>query len=222
LRFSLLYRHPYYIVPIHRKQYRPRPDAVLEHLPYDKRKMLCDWMLNNCLSYEQMVPMLWNDHGIKTNRGSLSTFYRRWVLKELIRRREQMVIEAGDYGKEIERNPEKFADATLDALWQKAWQEARKPDSTTTSLKVYVELLVKLKDQILNEKKVGMMETRLAMLEKKEKAAREAVKNSSKTHNEEFVEQMRQIFKRDDANGTISNGQPTATEKVRHQNGVST
>jgi len=173
---------------------KARCNAVLEHLTYQQRQTLNDWLLNQPLRLEDIKERIFDEFGIKTSIASISKYYRRYCYQELVRRREA-VKEADVYNEEIEKHSGEFFKPTMDALAAKTCREARKENATAKELKLYVDLVTKYQELKLKEVKVDIMLRRLRLLEKKA-AALEKSMQKSRVSDEEFLEKMRVVFRR--------------------------
>jgi hypothetical protein len=165
---------------------KARCNAVLEHLTYQQRQTLNDWLLNQPLRLEDVKERIFDEFGIKTSIASISRYYRRYCYQELLRRREA-VKEADVYNEEIEKHPGEFFKPTMDALGAKTWREACKENATPKELKLYVDLVTKYQ--------VDIMLRRLRLLEKKASALEKSMQKS-RVSDEEFLEKMRGVFQR--------------------------
>jgi hypothetical protein len=170
---------------------KPKYNAVLEHLTYQQRQTLNDWLLNHPLRLEDIKERIFDEFGIRTSIASISKYFRRYCYQELIRRRES-VKEA----EEIEKHSGKFFERTMDALAAKTWREARKENATPKELKLYVDLVSKYQELKLKEVKVDIMLRRLRLMEKKA-AALEKSMQKSRLSDEQFLEKMRGVFNRE-------------------------
>ena len=178
---------------------KPKYNAVLEHLTYEQRQKLNDWLLNQPLRLEDVKERIFDEFGIKTSIASISKYFQRYCYQELIRRREADVC-----NEEIEKHRGKFFEPTMDALAAKTWREARKENATPKELKLYVDLVSKYQELKLKEMKLDIMLRQLRLLEKKA-AALEKSMQKARLSDEQFLEKMRVVLKGEAA---TSNGQP--------------
>lgn len=174
---------------------KPTTKAILEYITYDQRVTLCDWLLNRRMTYAEVVVQLKEQFDVQCSIFAVQEFYRKYVYQELIRRRAESVREAGMRTEEIAKNPGDFIKPTMDALWEKAFLESRKPESSVKEMKIYVELLVRLKAQLLDERKVELMERRMVQLERKTAALEKEANKKPRLTDQEFMEKMRTVLK---------------------------
>jgi hypothetical protein len=79
-------------------------------------------------------------------------------------------------------------------------------------VKVYIELLVRLKAQMLDERKVDLMERRMRVLERKTAALEKEATKKPRLSDEQFIEKMRTVLK---GETKLSNG-TASLETARH------
>jgi hypothetical protein len=177
------------------EDYLLRPTTNLDYLPQELRIDICDWMLNSRMAYSAMKVKLKAEHNFTTSEKQLSQFYRRYCLPELMRRRAEAAHIAAMRAEKADSEPADFCKSTLDVLWEKAFTEAQRPESAVKDLKIYVELLARINGQILDERKVELMQRRLALVEKKQAAIEQDLKKKSRVTDDKFLAKVRTVLK---------------------------
>jgi hypothetical protein len=152
-------------------------------------------MLNTPITYLAIMIKLREEHNFKTTEKQLSQFYRRYCLPELMRRRAEAAHIAAMRSEKADKEPADFCKATLDVLWEKAFVEAQRGESQVKDLKIYVELLARINGQLLDERKVQMMQRRLEVIEKRQAVLEENAKRKSRVPDSRFLEKVRTVLK---------------------------
>jgi len=168
---------------------KPAPSAKLELLDENQKQELCEWILTPGLSYRLVKKMAAEEFKLEISQSTLSRFYRSYCVVELLRQRADAVFVTDEIGKEIERVPGRWDQATIDAIKQKSFEMAIRPGSKPTDVKNLYSLVLKHRDQEMNERKLKLLEA----AEKKVREAEETTKNSTLS-DEEKQQRMKEIF----------------------------
>lgn len=154
---------------------RPRSDAKLLNLPEEQKAQLCDWLLSG-IPYHRIKAMLKEaPFSLSISLSSLSDFYQQFCSAELIARRQRAVSTADEIAVEVSKQPGKFDAATIDALKQKAFELSINPGADPRDVKSLFMLVLKARDQELQEKDVDIKLRRLELLEKNAAQAKDAL-----------------------------------------------
>jgi hypothetical protein len=108
----------------------------------------------------------------------------------LLARRRRAVGAADSRVEEAERNPAQFDRATIDAIKQKAFELAESPQSDPKDVKAILTLVLKARDQDIEERRVAILEARAKQAEQAEAVLQQNVSP------EEQAARIREIFKR--------------------------
>ena len=167
---------------------KPRSDAILLNLPEEQQAKLADWLLSG-MPYHEARVLVEKEFGKSVK--SLSAFAEFWCAvcqPALLSRRSRALGAASVRAEAVRLNAGEFDIATLDAIKQKAYELAESPDANPKDVKSILTLVLKARDQDLEER-------RISLLEQKARQADEAqqVMASALTADEKAA-RMRQIF----------------------------
>jgi len=153
---------------------KPRSDSKLMNLPEEKIAQLSEWLLSG-IPYHQVKKMVKEQFSLDTSLASLSAFYQSVCAQELIARRQRAVTTADEIAKEAQTKPGQFDAATIDALKQKAFELSVNPGADPRDVKSLFMLVLRARDQDLQEKDVEIKLRRLALLEANAARAKEVL-----------------------------------------------
>lgn len=140
-----------------------KPKNPLLNLPEISQARLADWLLGG-MTYHEANLLVEKEFGIapSASLGRYSRFWEQVCVPMLLRRRQRMAGTAAERAKEAAENPAEFDRATLDALQQKAYELAESPTSNPKDVKSILMLLLKAKDQALEERRLVLLEAEAA------------------------------------------------------------
>lgn len=172
-----------------------KPRNPLLQMPEGDQARLADWLLGG-MTYHEANLLLEKEFSIAP--GSLSRFTPFWsevCVPQLLLRRRRMAGTAAERAKEATANPAEFDRATLDALQQKAYELAENPQADPKDVKAILTLLLKAKDQSLEERRLELDLSKFkieedAFFQRLLKSAAEI--NASNLSNAEKIAAMRQ------------------------------
>lgn len=144
------------------------------NLPEEKQAQIADWLLSG-LPYHQVKQLIDTELKITTSFGALSAFWADVCTPALLARRRRAVTTADEIADEASQKPGKFDEATIEALRQKAFELSVSPRADPRDVKSLFMLVLKARDQDLQERQVDVAERRVALLEQKISEARQAL-----------------------------------------------
>jgi hypothetical protein len=153
---------------------KPRSDSKLDALDVDQQRQLCEWLLTPGLNYERVKELVFEKFNTSTTGSSLSRFYRDYVGAYVLERRRQAVGLATEIGEELKRAPGEFSAQTIDALEQKAFELAQNPMVDPKEVKAIFSLVLKARDQSLDERRLVLHEKKAAAFDRAQAALTEA------------------------------------------------
>lgn len=117
---------------------KPRADSKLASLPENQREMLRRWLVDENLSYAAARARLREDFGVETSERALSRFYATECFSDRFR-------EAGEFAdrvaESLRESPDKFDEATIALLKQKAFERAVAKDGNLKELQILANIL---------------------------------------------------------------------------------
>jgi hypothetical protein len=168
---------------------KTRSDAILLNLPEDQQAKLAGWLLNGVPYHEARV-LVEKEFGLSLKSlDPFKNFWREVCQPALLARRARAHSTAEQRAEEAKRNPGQFDLATLDAIKQKAYEISEQPDASPKDVKAILMLVLKARDQDLEER-------RIAVLEKKALQAEQAkgVLEDKELNEAQRAARMREIF----------------------------
>jgi hypothetical protein len=172
---------------------KPRSDSRLASLNPQQKAQLRTWLVDENLAYEKVVELLRDDFNIRTSTGALSRFYAtecfRLRSSEAKTFAEQCVQELRDSG-------EKFDEATLALVKQKAFERAYARNGNLDELATLAKIIGDSAKLELKKRDQELTERRIQILEQKAKQADQAQKitGNPKLSDEEKAARMRSLF----------------------------
>lgn len=151
--------------------------------------MLADWLLSGMPYYEAQKQVK-DQFGVEVR--SLKSFSRFWQEvcgPALLARRHQARTVAEELAAEAVKHPGRFDQATIDALKQQAFELSISPNAKPKDVKALFSLVLKARDQDLNERKIAILERKAEQAD----AAASAV-SDGKLSPQEKERRLKQIF----------------------------
>jgi hypothetical protein len=152
---------------------KPRSDARLKSLPAHQREQLIRWLTDDNLSYADAKERLWQDMRVKTSTAALSQFYATECFTLRYSQAREIAETVGDA---IATDPEKFDEATIALIKQKAFERAVAKSGDIDELGILFKMLGDSAKLAIKQKELALGERRVALLEKKAALADEAEK----------------------------------------------
>lgn len=166
-----------------------KPKAVLEtQLDEQQQAQLAEWLLSG-MPYHKARELVADQFGVRVSLGAFSGFWDRVCSSALIARRRRAVSAADTIRQEAEARPGAFDVATLQAIQTKALELSINPACDPAELATLFKLILKARDQDLEERRVQLLEARAAQADE----AQKAIKNEALTP-EERDARLKQIF----------------------------
>ena len=195
---------------------RARPDAKLEYLSYNQHVKLCQWLLTEGLSYEDIEKKIKRGFGFSISGSAIAQFYKQHIVKHLTSRRQRAVDVAMGYVEEAEKTPAQFATAAMDALQVKLVKASFDPTVSAKELKIYSELLLRWSEQKLRAQEVQLKMRRVQLLERRQKKLEAVFSMESKLNSDEVAQRVRLIFKQNGHDEpTTNNNEETPIQDQR-------
>lgn len=171
---------------------KTRPDDVLGNLGDAEQLKLCDLLTTQGLTLYDVRDIIAkpppDGFSCSTSVSALSRYYNKHVGPMLIAKRQRAVSTAEAVAQEASRTPGRFDAATIDALKQKAFELAISPQVNPKDVKAIFSLVLKARDQDLEDRRVTLLEQQAAKAEQAEKVV------MSEASPEEKQQQLRAIF----------------------------
>lgn len=117
--------------------------------------MLCDWLLSG-LPQEKVRLLLHKEFSVETSNAALSRYYSEVCSVALLARRQRAVSTAEEIATEVARSPGKFDAATIDRLKQMTFEMSLQPQPDAGKLRDVFMLVLKARDQDLDEKQLQL------------------------------------------------------------------
>lgn len=171
---------------------KTRPDDVLGNLGEAEQLKLCDLLTTQGLTLYDVRDIIAkpppDGFSCSTSVSALSRYYTKNVGPMLIAKRQRAVSTAEAVAQEASKTPGRFDAATIDALKQKAFELAISPQVNPKDVKAIFSLVLKARDQDLEDRRVTLLEQQAAKAEQAEKVVK------SEASPEEKQQQLRAIF----------------------------
>jgi hypothetical protein len=164
-----------------------RPEAKLFGLPEGQQAELADWLLTG-MPYHVAAARVEKEFGVSVGHSAFTSFWEEVCVPLMLGRRSQQRVAAEARAEVVERQPARFSEATLDALQERALQLAHSPLAKAKDVKALFGLVLKAKDQELEERRIRLLEEKAAAADKTK-----AVVESGLTA-EEKMQQIKGIF----------------------------
>ena len=174
---------------------KPRSDNKLLNLPEEQQAQLADWLLSG-IPYHEAKKLVEKEFNVCVSLSAFSGFWSAVCADELLRRRRRAVNCANDVAMEAEKNPARFDAATVEALRQKAFELAISPGANPKDVKAIFALVLKARDQDLDQEQLKLDREKFELLKAKAEqadAAKEVTSNAALTPEQKQAE-YRRIF----------------------------
>lgn len=173
-----------------------KPKNPLLNMPEPDQARLAEWLLGG-MTYHEANLLVEKEFAIKASAslGRYSRFWEQVCVPMLLQRRSRMAGTAAARKQEADTNPAEFDKATLDALQQRAYELAENPQSNPKDVKAILTLLLKAKDQSLEERRLTLDLNKFKIEEDKffeSLLAKAADINASTLSNADKIAAMRQ------------------------------
>jgi hypothetical protein len=126
-------------------------------------------------------------------RTQWSEFWQSFKPWLRLARRRSAAAGANEVAGEAAKSPAEFDTATLDLIRQMAFELADSDAPDPKGVKALVSLLLKHRDQVLNERKVAVSERKMDLLEKQSSDAQKTLQDETLTPAQRDAK-MREIF----------------------------
>lgn len=175
---------------------KPRSDSVLDGLPPERREQLVRWLVDENLKYPEAVARVWEKFGVKTSVNALQRFY---ATKCFALRADQAREFADLVVDQAGKDPEKFDQATMALIRQKAFERVYARDGSPADLALVAGILGDSAKLELKRQELALRENqqalRLRQYEDKIAAARASLekaksKGGLSTETRQLIEQQ--------------------------------
>lgn len=143
---------------------KPRADSKLASLPENQREMLRRWLVDENLSYGAARERLREDFGVETSERALSVFYAKECFSDRFAQARDF---ADKVAAEVQEGADKFDDATISLIKQKAFERAVAKDGDLKELQILAGIIGDTAKLRIKQQEVELAERRIALLEKK-------------------------------------------------------
>jgi len=172
---------------------KDRGDSKLATLPMHQRDMLRGWLVEENLTYDAARERVRMDFGVETSNRALSVFFARECFADRFR-------EAGEFADrvaaELAACPDKFDEATISLLKQKAFERAVARDGDLKELQILAGILGDTAKLRIKQQEVELAGRRVVLLEKKAEQAdaAESITRDESLTPEQREKKMRSLF----------------------------
>jgi len=168
---------------------KPKSTAKLLNLPEEQQGKLADWLLSG-MPYHQAREVVRKEFGVEVaSSAPFSYFWERVCTPMLLARRARAIGTADAVATQAAAVPGRFDAATIDALKQRAFDLAISPGVNSKDVKEIFSLVLKARDQDLEDRRIKVLEDKARQAE-----AAETATGDSTLSPEEYRERMREIF----------------------------
>jgi len=130
---------------------KPRSDAKLKSLPPHQRELLIRWLVDENLAYDKAKERLEEDFGVETSIGALSEFYRTECFT--LRSSEAKAF-AEHVVETAQQDGDKYDEATLAIIRQRAFEIAYARDGKMDDLEVLARIIGDSRKHALKERQL--------------------------------------------------------------------
>jgi hypothetical protein len=179
---------------------KTRSDCILLHLPEEQQAQLAEWLLSG-VPYHKAKELL--EKQFQVQLRSLSVFKVFWeevCVPHLLRRRALAVQTANAVAESVNvaQRGERFDEATIAALKQKAFELAISPGQDPEAVKAVFSLVLKARDQDLDAEKLKLdrakFEFDAAKRAMEEAAKIKTIAADGALNSEEKIQRVRQVL----------------------------
>jgi hypothetical protein len=169
--------------------------GIVACLSDQQREQIQEWF--KTLSYNAIVTRCMEEWSLKVWPTQLVRYHRKFLAENIIDRRKRTVAVLGLVNDEIDRTPADYARCILDGLGRQASDAIHDPGAHQKIIIAWVEAFNKMRTNERNlalwERKLALKERELDLREKELAAAKEAIKDSTLSV-EEQNNRLRAIF----------------------------
>jgi hypothetical protein len=166
---------------------KTRSDSKLLNLPEEQQAQLAEWLLDG-MPYHTAKETVAKEFGVSVSLPCFSSFWEEVCAPALITRRRRAVSTAEEIAIEASATPGRFDQATIDALKQQAFELSIKPNADPKQVKALFSLVLKARDQDLEERRVKLLEAKAALADQ----AKEIVESTASP--EEQMAKIKAVF----------------------------
>jgi len=172
---------------------KPRADAKLRSLPPERKDTLRQWLVDENISYEEVVKRMGELWNLKSSVGAVSDFFAKECFS--LRFREASKL-AEDLSATLKESPQVFDEATNKAISQKAFELAVAKDANVGELVQLAKIIGDTARLKLKAQEVELDLRRISILEKREaqaEAAETVARNPALTP-QEREQKIKEVF----------------------------
>ena len=156
---------------------KTRSDSKLLNLPEEAQMQIAEWLLDGMPYHKAKEltekPVAEGGFATSVSLSAFSSFWQEVCVPALHARRARNLETAREIEEQIEAHPGSWDRPTIDALKQKAWELANQPGGNPKDVKALFTLVLKSRDQELDERKIRLQEKRLELAEAAEDLAKD-------------------------------------------------
>ncbi len=147
---------------------KPRSDSKLDALPESRLLELRDGLLGSW-SYAYELSWLATECGVSSSPSALSSFYKRHCAPVLRERKQLAAVKAEVIGEMADKTD--WDKASIESLKQMVFEFMANPLADTKEIERLFSLLLRRKDQELDERKLRLVEDKAAEAKRQLEAA---------------------------------------------------
>jgi hypothetical protein len=167
---------------------KTRGDSRLDQLPDEQRGALEAWLFEEGVSYKEAVARLQAQFQVTTSLAAIHYWYHRAQARRL----QERIVSAAETCEtikgDLQKSAPELAAATIDLVAQHAFEMLTVDQPDPKQVKSFLTVLLKARQQSLDERKVALLEQRAHQAEEAEKVA------GSDLSPEEQAKRIREIF----------------------------
>jgi len=167
----------------------------LLNMSEDRQAILADWLLSGMI-YPAAKEQVKKEWGIQASNESWVNFWQEVCVPHLLLKRRRSVETAEAVAEAASARPGRFDQATIDALKQQAFNLSISPGANPKDVKALFSLVLKARDQDLDEKQLELEREKFEEMKRKAAQADQAkgLLENKELSEAEKASRMRELF----------------------------
>jgi hypothetical protein len=165
----------------------------LSILDDDQKAQLCEWLIKH--TYAEVRELVRTQFNMTVCMQSLKNYYNKHVAVHVIAKRAEGLGLLQKINFDIKKHPAEYDRSVIDALMMRIQHIALDDGASTKQLKMLTDAVSRLRTLAMDEKNLNFKLRQLAMLERKEQRANEALRDT-KLNSDEVATRLREIFQK--------------------------